>query len=89
MRSNPTFEVIQRLFQKNCRNFALRNMNQYRMKQFIKKITILFLMLFSFITHATSQYRETRRLLTDVQDYINEKPDSAIVVLKSYRGLAS
>ena len=32
MRSNPTFEVIQRLFQKNCRNFALRNMNQYRMK---------------------------------------------------------
>ena len=46
-------------------------------------------MLFSFITHATSQYRETRRLLTDVQDYINEKPDSAIVVLKSYRGLAS
>ena len=57
MRSNPTFEVIQRLFQKNCRNFSLRNM--------------------------------TRRLLTDVQDYINEKPDSAIVVLKSYRGLAS
>ena len=43
----------------------------------------------SFTTHVTSQYRETRRLLTDVQDYINEKPDSAIVVLKSYRGLAS
>ena len=89
MRSNPTFEVIQRLFQKNCRNFALRNMNRYRMKQFIKKITILFLILFSFTTYATSQYRETHRLLTEVQDYINEKPDSAIVVLKSYRGLAS
>ena len=59
------------------------------MKQFIKKITILFLILFSFTTYATSQYRETHRLLTEVQDYINEKPDSAIVVLKSYRGLAS
>ena len=59
------------------------------MKQFIKKITILFLILFSFTTHATSQYRETRRLLTDVHDYIYEKPDSAIVVLKSYRRLAS
>lgn len=59
------------------------------MKQFIKKITILFLTLFSFTIYATSQYRENRRLLTDVQDYINEKPDSAIVVLKSYRGLAS
>lgn len=46
-------------------------------------------MLFSFTTYETSQYRETRRLLTEVQDYINEKPDSAIVVLKSYRGLAS
>ena len=89
MRSNPTFDVIQRLFQKNCRNFALRNMNRYRMKQFIKIITILFLMLFSFTTYATSNYRETRRLLIEVQDYINEKPDSAIVVLKSYRGLAS
>ena len=43
-------------------------------------------MLFSFTTYATSQYRETRRLLTEVQDYINEKPDSAIVVLKSYQG---
>ena len=89
MCSNPTFKGIQRWFWENCRNFALRNMNRYRMKQFIKKITILFLILFSFTTHATSQYRETRRLLTDVQDYINEKPDSAIVVLKSYRGLAS
>ena len=89
MISNQTFEVIQRLFRENCRNFALRNMNRYRMKQFIKIITILFLMLFSFTTYATSQYRETRRLLTEVQDYINEKPDSAIVVLKSYRGLAS
>lgn len=59
------------------------------MKQFIKKITILFLILFSFTTYATSQYRETHRLLTEVLDYINEKPDSAIVVLKSYRGLAS
>lgn len=64
-------------------------MNRYRMKQFIKKITILFLILFSFTTYATSQYRKTRRLLTEVQDYINEKPDSAIVVLKSYRRLAS
>ena len=63
-------------------------MNQYRMKQFIKKITILFLILFSFTTHATSQYRETRRLLTDVHDYIYEKPDSAIAVLKGLEALA-
>ena len=45
-------------------------------------------MLFSFTTYATSQYRETRRLLTEVQDYINEKPDSAIVVLKSYTAIS-
>ena len=43
-------------------------------------------MLFSFTTYATSQYRETRRLLTEVQDYIKEKPDSAIVVLKRVTG---
>lgn len=59
------------------------------MKQFIKKITILFLILFSFTTYATSQYRETRRLLTEVQNYIYEKPDSAIAVLKGYENLAS
>ena len=63
-------------------------MNRYRMKQFIKKITILFLILFSFTTYATSQYRETRRLLTEVQDYIYEKPDSAIAVLKGLEALA-
>lgn len=54
-------------------------------------IYILIVVLTSVIhtTNCIAQYRETRRLLTDVQDYINEKPDSAIVVLKSYRGLAS
>ena len=45
-------------------------------------------MLFSFTTYATSQYRETRRLFTEVQDYINEKPDSAIAVLKGLEALA-
>lgn len=58
------------------------------MKQFIKKITILFLILFSFTTYAASQSRETRRLLTDVHDYIYEKPDSAIAVLKGLEALA-
>ena len=58
------------------------------MKQFIKKITIVFLTLFSFTTYGTSQYRETRRLLTDVHDYIYEKPDSAIAVLKGLEALA-
>ena len=62
-------------------------MNRYRMKQFIKKITILFLILFSFTTYATSQSRETRRLLTDVHD-IYEKPDSAIAVLNGLEALA-
>lgn len=59
------------------------------MKQFIKKITIVFLTLFSFTTYGTSQYRETRKLLTDVHDYIHEKPDSAIAVLKGLGNLAS
>ena len=46
-------------------------------------------MLFSFTTYGVSQYRETRRLLTDVQDYMHEKPDSAIAVLKGYEALAA
>ncbi len=46
-------------------------------------------MLFGFSTDGVAQYRETHRLLTDVQDYINEKPDSAIAVLKGYESLAS
>lgn len=45
-------------------------------------------MSFSFTTHCVSQYRETHRLLTDIQDYINEKPDSAMALLKGYEALA-
>lgn len=59
------------------------------MKWFIYIITIISLIFWSFTSPCAAQYRETRRLLTEVQEYINEKPDSAIVVLKSYRGLAS
>ena len=59
------------------------------MEKLIKIITLAFLMLFGFTTDSASQYRETRRLLTDVQDYMYEKPDSAIAVLKGYEALAS
>ena len=59
------------------------------MKKLIKIIVIAFLILFSFATYGVSQYRETRRLLTDVQEYMHEKPDSAIAVLKGYETLAS
>lgn len=45
-------------------------------------------MSFSFSTHSASQYRETHRLLTDIHDYINEKPDSAMTILKGYEALA-
>ena len=46
-------------------------------------------MVFCFATHSVSQYFEMRKLLTDVQDYIHEKPDSAIAVLKGYEALVS
>ena len=46
-------------------------------------------MVFCFATHSVSQYFEMRKLLTDVQDYIHEKPDSAIAVLKGYEAFAS
>ena len=59
------------------------------MKRLLKIINLAILMLFSFTIYGTSQYREIRRLLTDVHDYIHEKPDSAIGVLKSYENLAS
>lgn len=59
------------------------------MKQIIQIIVIALLMAFSFTTHSASQYRETRRLLNGVQEYINEKPDSAMSVLKGYESLAS
>ena len=58
----------------------------------MNRLIYILIVVFTFVIyspHCLAQYRETRRLLTDVQDYINEKPDSAIVVLKSYRGLAS
>ena len=59
------------------------------MKQFIQIIVIVLLVSFSCITNSVAQYRETHKLLTDVQAYINEKPDSAISVLKGYEALAS
>lgn len=59
------------------------------MKQFIQIIVIALLVSFSCITDSAAQYRETHKLLTDVQAYINEKPDSAISVLKGYEALAS
>ena len=58
----------------------------------MNRLIYILIVVFTFVIyspHCLAQYRETRRLLTNVQDYINEKPDSAIVVLKSYRGLAS
>ena len=58
----------------------------------MNRLIYILIVVFTFVicsSHCVAQYRETRRLLTDVQDYINEKPDSAIVVLKSYWGLAS
>ena len=59
------------------------------MKRLIYIITIAVLTSVIHTPNCIAQYREIRRLLTEVQDYINEKPDSAIVVLKSYRRLAS
>lgn len=58
----------------------------------MNRLIYVLIVVFTFVIyspHCLAQYRETRRLLTDVQDYINEKPDSAIVVLKSYEELAS
>ena len=59
------------------------------MKRFIYIIIVAVLTSVIHTPNCIAQYREIRRLLTEVQDYINEKPDSAIVVLKSYRRLAS
>ena len=59
------------------------------MKGFIHIITIISLISLSITTPCVAQYREIRRLLTEVQNYIYEKPDSAITVLKGYENLAS
>ena len=62
---------------------------QNRMKWFIYILTIISLILWSFTSPCVAQYRETHRLLTEVQEYINEKPDSAIIILKGYETLAA
>ena len=62
---------------------------QNRMKWFIYIITIISLIFWSFTSPCAAQYRETHRLLTEVQEYINEKPDSAIIILKGYETLAA
>ena len=59
------------------------------MKGFIHIIPIISLISLGITTPCVAQYRETHRLITEVQEYINEKPDSAIVVLNNYRKLAS
>ena len=59
------------------------------MKRFIYIITVAVLTSVIHTPNCIAQYRETRRLLTEVQNYIYEKPDSAITVLKGYENLAS
>ena len=60
-----------------------------KMKEFIHIITIISLISLGINTPCVAQYREMRRLLTEVQEYINEKPDSAIIILKEYETLAA
>ena len=59
------------------------------MKRFIYIITVAVLTSVIYTPNCIAQYRETHRLLTEVQDYINEKPDSAIIILKGYETLAA
>ena len=58
------------------------------MKRLIYIITIAVLTSVIHTPNCIAQYRETRRLLTEVQEYIDEKPDSAIIVLNEYKDLA-
>ena len=58
------------------------------MKRLTYILTIIAIISVIHTPHCIAQYRETRRLLTEVQEYIDEKPDSAIIVLNDYKDLA-
>lgn len=58
------------------------------MKQYIIKIIVAILISFSFLICRASHNCDVDSLLTSVQEYMQEKPDSAIAVLKSYETIA-